>query len=595
MLLVMGILPVQAESLANPLYANGDLMWAKNFGGVGEDSGNNIFVDSNGNVYLTGYFEGTIDFDPGSGTFNLTDAGGGDIFISKLDSNGNFLWAKSMGGSTEDSAFGIAVDLSGNIYTTGYFTGTADFDPGVGVANLTTAGGGDAFVSKLDSNGNFVWAKNMGGNSFEAGSSIAIDGSGNVYTVGFFQVVADFDPGAGTFILTPVGGTDLFISKLDNSGNFVWAIDIGGTNNDFGNDIAVDSSGNIYTTGNFQVTVDFDPGAGIANLTSAGLRDIFVSKLDGSGNFVWTKSVGGTGLDTGNGIALDSGGNVYTVGNFESIVDFDPGMGTANLASAGGSDIFVTKLNNNGDFVWAESMGGTASDSGSTITVDSALNVYTTGAFAATADFDPGVNTAKLISAGLGDIFISKLDGNGNFVWAKSMGGTGVDNGSGIALDLIGSVYTTGYFEGTGDFDPGVGVINLTSAGLDDIFVSKLEGNKNQMIQVAIDIKPGSETNPITTKSKGKIPVAILSTADFDAPLMVDKTSLTFGKTGDETSLAFCNNGTEDVNDDGLQDQVCHFYNQGTGSQVGDIEGILKGQTVEGVPIEGHDNVKILK
>ena len=259
-------------SVGIALASGGYYNWAGRFGGSSPDHSLDIIVDAAGNVYTTGYFSGTADFDPGPGTANLTSAGGLDIFVSKLDSDGNYVWAKSMGGVSlsHDVGMGIAVDSAGNVYTTGYFSSTADFDPGPGTANLTSAGGLDIFVSKLDSDGNYVWAKSIGGASTDIGYGIAVDGAGNVYTSGYFESTADFDPGPGTTDLTSAGGKDIFVSKLEGSGNYVWAKSMGGTSDDYGYGIAVDGAGNVYTTGHFNGTVDFDPGPGTVNLTSAG-------------------------------------------------------------------------------------------------------------------------------------------------------------------------------------------------------------------------------------------------------------------------------------------------------------------------------------
>jgi hypothetical protein len=465
-LLAALVLLVPAEGA----FADGDV-WAKSMGGTSEDSGWAIAVDSAGNVYTTGRFYGTADFDPGTGTYNLTVAGGGfDIFVSKLDSSGNFVWAKQMGGTDGDEGLGIAVDSTGNVYTSGFFHGTADFDPGPGTYNLASAGSTDIFVSKLDSSGNFVWAKSMGGTDGEGGGSIAVDSSGNVYTSGKFESTADFDPGAGTYNLTSAGRADIFVSKLDASGNFVWAKRMGGTNADVSLGNVVDSTGNVYTTGSFRDTADFDPGPGTYYLTSAGDRDIFVSKLDSSGNFVWAKSMGGTGGDLASSPALDSAGNIYTAGEFEGTVDFDPGAGTYNLTGGGA---FLLKLDSSGNFVWVKRMIGPSF--GINFSLDSAGNVYTTGGFFDTADFDPGPGTYNL-TPDWADIFVSKLDSSGDFVWAGAMGGTHWESGFGIAVDSAGYVYTTGCFWGTADFDPGAGTYNLTSAGSSDIFVSKLDG-----------------------------------------------------------------------------------------------------------------------
>ncbi len=471
--------PVQAETLASPLkYVNGNFVWAKGMGGAGYDLGFDVAVDSNGNMYMAGRFSGSADFDPGAGVFNLTSAGYYDFFVSKFDSSGNFIWAKGVGGAGQDQSYGITTDSSGNVYTTGRFSGTVDFDPGVGTANLISVGDSDIFVSKLDSSGNFIWAKGMGGSDYDSGYSIATDSSSNVYTTGSFGGTVDFDPGAGAFNLVSAGSDDIFVSKLDSSGNFIWAKGMGGASGDYGSSIATDSSGNVYTIGGFYGTVDFDPSTGVFDLASVGSDDIFVSKLDSSGNFAWAKGMGGSSYDYGNGIATDSNGNVYTTGDYFGTVDFDPGAGVFNLTSAGYSDIFISKLDSSGNFAWVKGMGGASRDSGYGIATDLSGNVYTTGYFGATADFDPGTGTVNLVSAGNEDIFVSKLDNGGNFIWAKGMGGSSYDYGFSIATDSNGNVYTTGGFSGTADFDPGAGTANLTSAGGDDIFISKLDANE---------------------------------------------------------------------------------------------------------------------
>ena len=392
-----------------------------------------------------------------------------------------FQWVKQMGGTTLDHGNAVTVDVAGNVYTTGEFTGTADFDPGTGTFNLTSAGLSDVFVSKLDANGNFLWAKQFGGAATEIGSAIAVDAAGNVYTTGQFSGTTDFNPDAGTYNLTSLGSFDVFISKLDANGNFLWAKQMGGTDSEKPNSIDIDASGNIYTTGEFAGTVDFDPGAGISNIAAIGSYDVFISKLDANGNFIWAKQFGGTGFDRGRSIRTDVAGNVYTTGQFSGTADFNPDAGTYNLTSLGSFDVFVSKLDANGNFVWAKQFLGIGTiDSGYGIAIDDVSgNVYTTGYFQGTVDFDTGTGTYELTSVGETDIFISKLDANGNFVWAKRFGEAGVDGSYSIAIDVAGNVYTTGFFYETVDFDPGVGVYNLTSNGLSDIFISKLDAEGN--------------------------------------------------------------------------------------------------------------------
>lgn len=469
--------------------AEGDFVWARGIGGTLDDSGNSITVDSDGNVYITGSFQGTVDFDPGPGDTILVSNGNYDIFISKMNPAGDLVWARSFGSDLDDEGWGIFVDAAGNVYTTGYFQNTVDFDPGPGVVDLTSVGHSDIFISKLDNNGDYVGAWAMGGNTYDYGYGIFTDSTGNIYTTGYFQNTADFDPGAGTTSLISNGVEDIFVSKLDSNGNFAWARGIGGAAFDVGLGISRYSSGHLYLTGWFQGTVDFDPGANTNSLTSVGSDDIFILKLDDNGIFTWARSIGGIQTDTGQAVSVDSQGNVYTTGWFNGTVDFDPGAGTNNLIAAGpvGSDIFISKLDNDGLFVWAKAMGGQYSDVGYGLTVDSSDNVYTTGIFQDTADFDPSpTGTFNLDSSGGFDIFVNKLDSNGDFVWAKSMGGTSVTPGSGdfgfdIAVDMFGNIYTTGFFRGTADFDPSpTGTFNLDSnGGSEDIFISKLSGAVN--------------------------------------------------------------------------------------------------------------------
>ena len=449
--------------------------WALSAGGTGQDSGQGIARDSAGNIYVTGSFRGPADVDPGPGIYNLAGIGGYDVFVAKYTSGGALVWARAVGGTGADQGNSIAVGADGSVYTTGYFSGTADFDPGSGTCTLASAGNTDIFISKLDASGNFVWARSLGGTSYDEGYGIAVAGDGSVYTTGYFSDTVDFDPGSGTYNLTSNGGHNIFVSILDAAGNFVWARAVGGAGGGEGYGIAVAADGSVYTTGFFSGTVDFDPGSGTFNLTSAGgSYDIFVSKLDASGNFVWARAMGGTDSDEGYAIAVAADGSVCTTGYFSGTADFDPGSGTLNLASNGSYDIFVSKLDASGNFVWARAMGGLNADEGRGIAVAADGSVYATGDFVDTMDFDPGSGTFNVIGDGR-NIFVSKLDASGNFVWARVMGVSGFDFGYGIALAPDGSVYTTGSFNGPEDFDPTGATFNLTTVSSStDIFVSKL-------------------------------------------------------------------------------------------------------------------------
>ena len=448
-----------------------NFVWARQLG----DSASDVQTDTDGNVYPAGAFDGTADFDPGAGTFNLTSAGLADAVVVKLDGAGNFVWAKQLGGTSTDSVNGVGIDAMGNAYAVGAFQGTADFDPGAGTYDLTAAGAEDAFVAKLDGTGNFVWARRLGGISQDIASSVAVDAAGNVCTAGRFQGTVDFDPGEGTFDVTSAGGSDVFVVKLDGTGNLVWVRRLGGAQLDSAAGLTVDVAGNVYTVGAFAGTVDFDPGPGTFNLTSSGSGDAFVSKFDADGNFVWARHLGGTANDFPGSVAVDASGNVHTAGTFAATADFDPGPGTFNLTSAGGpGDAFISKLDNAGNFVWAKRVGGTALDFGNGVAVDRNGNVYTVGSFQGTSDCDPGAGAFNLTSAGSTDVFVSKLDAAGNFVWAGQFGGTSGENALGATIGSGGALYTVGNFSNTADFDPGAGTFNLSPADGGDAFLSKL-------------------------------------------------------------------------------------------------------------------------
>lgn len=464
--------------------ASGNYVYAKAIGGTGYDLGSGVLVDGSGKINVTGYYNGTVDFDPGAGTANFSSAGANDVFLANYDASGNYIWAKSMGGSGSEGPNSLARDGAGNLFITGQFAATADFDPGVGAANLTSAGGNDLFFAKYDALGNYIWAKRIGGVNNDVGNGVSVDASNNVYLTGYYGNTTDFDPGAGTATVVGFGGTDIFVAKYDNSGNYQWAKGMGTSGDEGGIGITVDGSGNAYIVGNFVGTIDYDPGAGTASLASAGGNDIFVGKYDASGNYVWAKRMGSTSGDVGFGVAVDASNNVYVGGYFTGTVDFDPGAGTANMVAGGTlTNGFALKLDNTGSYTWAGLQGAYSNaamaDQGRSVATDALGNTYITGYFSGTADFDPGASLAYLTSAGGNDIYIAKYDASGNYVWAKSLGGTGADVGYDIAADASGNVYVTGYFSATTDFDPGASIANLTSTGGNDIFVAKYDGFGN--------------------------------------------------------------------------------------------------------------------
>jgi uncharacterized repeat protein (TIGR01451 family) len=248
--------------------------------GSHDDRGRGIAVDSAGDVYVTGFIKGQVGF----GVTDLTPQGK-DAFVAKVSSGGVFEWAGQFGGSSPsdyDEGKGVVVDHAGSVYVTGFFEGTADFDPGLGISTLTSSGLEDVFVAKLASDGAYAWARRIGDSHTDQGRDIALDGAGNVYVTGDFQGTVDFDPGPGSLNLASEGsGKDLFVVSLSSNGDFVWARRVGQSGTDRGQAIAAGSSGDDYSAGFFQnIAVDFDPGAGITLLNSAGGDDLYLLKLN---------------------------------------------------------------------------------------------------------------------------------------------------------------------------------------------------------------------------------------------------------------------------------------------------------------------------
>ncbi len=460
--------------------------WAKGFLGSSGTIGYSLAIDSNKNVYTLGDFSGTTDFDPGTNVSNL-NAINSDIFITKLDASGNFIWAKQMGGIGVNYGSVIIVDASNNIYITGYFNSTVDFDPEAGTYNLTpnNVGTNNTFITKLDSNGNFIWAKQFGSTISNQPSALAIDASGNIVITGNFSGTADFDPSTNaTTNSISNGQDDIFITKLDALGNFVWAKTIGSAGLDYAGGLVVDNSENIYLTGRFSGTVDFDPNSGVSNLISFSntTDSSYVLKLDSSGNYSWAKRFTGTvagTLSAGVNITLDNSNNVYTTGIFRGSIDFDPDLGVATLGSAGVSnDVYISKLNSSGSYLWAKKISGNLPKISSSIILDNNNNVYTIGSFSGVVNFNP--NGTDNINANGNNVFINKLDNSGNYINTKIIGSA---VGSSVPPDISASpgiidksnntIYITGYYKSLVDFDPDAGESILGSIAYPSAYTFK--------------------------------------------------------------------------------------------------------------------------
>lgn len=474
--------------------------FAHTIGSTNQDLGAAVATDAAGNSYVTGTFAGTVDFDAGPGTTELTATGFGAM-VAKYDRDGALVWARQLG-SANASGGGIGVDAGGNVYSIGSFRGVNDFDPGPGTFDMDGTQNASIYFSKLDPAGNFVWARSVY-NPFGR-MSLAVDATGNMYVTGEYTNGLDLDPGPGTLSPTSAGGFDVFVIKVDSTGALAWGKIVGGTQHDIGYGIAVDDAGNVYTTGEYGFPADFDPGPGTFVLPNPGQPRAFLTKWDADGDFVWARNLtDGDGFAIGLSVAVDRSGNVFAAGQFDGVYDFDPGPGRTVLRSpAGQAAGFVTALDADGNYLWAKKLAGTDTVSADRLVVDDLGYVYATGYFRGSADFDPGPGTSRLTVAPAesDNSFLVKLDPAGKHVWAGSLGRGGNGRPFGVAVSETGDLYTTGYFNDTGDFDPGPGTAPRTSAGTRDLYLSALRQARGPLTYAT---QPGDGADRLVLRRRG--------------------------------------------------------------------------------------------
>jgi hypothetical protein len=318
------------------------------------------------------------------------------MFLSKFDSDGNFQWAGTVGGYVGYFGVGVAIGRSGNVYV---------------IRQSIHPMFSDAHLAKYSPDGVFLWGRTWGGEYSDIPCEVATDDSGNVYVVGYFQGTTDFDPGDGADEHTSIGSWDAFLSKFDSDGDYQWAHTWGGDHEVRPGSVAVDNYGDVFVTGLFWLTADFDPGPGIDNHSSNGEGDIFLCKFNPNGDLVWANSWGGPGSDQGVDTCTDAIGHIYVTGYYEQTVDFDPGSGSDLHTSNGTSDAFLAKFDPAGGFKWELTWGGSdiLNDIGYGVCVDCFRNAFVTGQFTATVDFNPISGVDEQTSGGSYDAFLCKF------------------------------------------------------------------------------------------------------------------------------------------------------------------------------------------
>jgi hypothetical protein len=438
--------------------------WARAFGDGLELSQNmrGIGVDAAGNVYATGDFEGTLSF---GGEPLAADGDKYDVVVTKHDHFGNPVWSRRFGDTSNQYGGNLIVDQAGNVVIIGRMFGNMDFDGNV----LDGVGTDDIYVAKLDSDGNHVWSRVLGGKDPDRAERLAFDSLGNVVITGAFTGEADV--GGGTFV--SAGMRDAFVLKLNGtSGAVMWAKQFGGAADDYGFGIDTDATDNVLITGRFQDSIDIG-----AALMSAGGRDIYVAKLDAAGTPVWANAYGGSGEDASHDLQVDPAtGNVFVTGFMSETVDF----GGGDLVSAGLRDIFMASFDQDGNHRWSDSFGDAADqfegnyelNQWMSLAVDDAGDVVLGGSLQGmSADFG-GVT---LMPAGgmNADVFFVKFSGvDGSPLVAREYGSSSTDLAAGVAVDSAGHVFLAGRSYGSAIDFGAAGIVFMY--GNTDGFIAKL-------------------------------------------------------------------------------------------------------------------------
>ena len=413
--------------------------------------GEAVTADNNGNTFQAVGYKGSISF--GSHTVNSASPTTYAYAIVKYNSEGVAQWVVNAGSGISNIS-GMAADVNGNLHITGWFSGSITS----GSTTLTSAGASDALVVKFNNSGEWVWAKSFGGTGDDKGGGIDTDSAGNVYVNGTFRSMT-----IGSTVLTSVGLDDLFVMKLDSTGNSLWVSKVGGSGNEYiqptGNNLAVDAAGNSYVVGEAGVGPVTVNGT---TLTGSGAADLLIAKFDSSGAAIWGARAGSTLTDQMDGVVVDAQGNAYITGLVRGSTTF----GSTTLTPFGLQDGFVAKINSAGVWQWATIFGSAGNEFVYGVAIDREGGPVIVGSF--TSAFTIGPTT--LTTSGRDDGFVVKWNSSGTFQWAKTAGGIGADEFSGVGVSSDGNILVSGYFSGSSAVTIGGGTLTIGAVDLVNVF-----------------------------------------------------------------------------------------------------------------------------
>jgi len=485
--------------------------WVDDIGGPGSSSSipATVITDKQNNIYITGIFQGTVDFDPTAGVYNLTsNAGSFDTYVAKYTSAGGLIWAVSFGGSGTDQVNGMALDDNGNPTVIGqYDSSSMDVDPGPGVYNLQNNGDKDGFIVHFDTNGKFIWAKSIGGGGTDYGDKTTADHLGNVIAVLQYQSTINVD--GKTF--TSNGSFNGLIVKYNVSGTMQWAVNLSDTGDSEGRFVGADSNNNIVVSGAFSNTVNFNPLGSPSTLNGNG-NSTFLAKYTPAGNLIWVQQITGNVTNNNSNLCINSKDDIFIDGPFSSPLNF----GSTNLNPVGARDIFVAKYTSNGALQWTSDIGGaSASVYNYGITASQDDNFYISGFFSGTVDFDPSpTSQAPVSDHGQQDLFLAKYDSNGNYKWAFSAGNSGCSQtlGRSVTIDGNNDVLLAGSFCSTVNFDASkCSTYPLTAqSNTRDSFLAKyVQSTPTAASQITAFSVPQQSTPAVIDQTKLQITVTV--------------------------------------------------------------------------------------
>lgn len=503
MLLNVSFISINAQNFA----------WAKKGGLWAYDYGYGIANDKSGNVYVAGKYEKNANF---SGVV-LPCQGNHDIFVAQYSPSGNLNWIRSAGGYTGDYAEAVACD--GNyLYVAGEIQGTnATIIFQDSPITLKTAGSNDIFLAKYTLSGTLLWAKRAGGTDNEKALGVAYDNSGNIFICGKFKSYATF----GSTTVNGSGEDDIFVAKYDANGNFLWVRKAGSSGRDEAKSVKCDAAGNVYICGMYKDGCNF----GSQTLSSPNAHfDMFLAKYSPSGSLLWVKRGGGNYDDVGWSLAIDSYGKLYVGGEFNSTATF----GSQTISTRGSADALVACYDANGNALWVRRAGGSGIDRARGIAC-AGSNVYITGQYAQTGYFGSYTKTA----ADNSDIFISCLDNAGNFKWVMTAGGPadapedlGYESGNAICAETSGNVYATGAMLNGATF----GSTSLSAYTRTDVFVVKITSPPSGRSEENL---AATEDDSVTDNSDQPLRLAQEAPADLNPAVNPDTELKVYPNPGD--------------------------------------------------------------